>query len=249
MGEAARKKWYRLPWLIRCSLVLLLADAAIIGKLPVPTGGTHCVFPLPVRLSQAGSAFAVEEDETRPAALTLMVYRPRTFEYGLWAPTERCTQYQLFDFGNGSLTSANVVPVLRAIDSHFTADPDMAHSPWHTTVRTVLAGLLRSPGSFNLTQENARILHAGYLHDSFATVVLSGAILAVGCRMRDDRRRRAAEVREARGLCPGCGYDLTGLRDPVCPECGTVQYTVESAGTDAAGSFKPVCTHRDRASP
>lgn len=30
--------------------------------------------------------------------------------------------------------------------------------------------------------------------------------------------RRA--IRRTRGLCPGCGYDPSGLREPRCPECG-----------------------------
>ena len=34
------------------------------------------------------------------------------------------------------------------------------------------------------------------------------------------RRRRAALYRR-RGLCPACGYDLTGNVTGVCPECGT----------------------------
>jgi hypothetical protein len=47
-------------------------------------------------------------------------------------------------------------------------------------------------------------------------------LLALGYRaarrrfMRRRRRRRALH-----GLCPSCGYDLTGSLSQVCPECGT----------------------------
>lgn len=34
---------------------------------------------------------------------------------------------------------------------------------------------------------------------------------------RDERRQE----RGARGLCPSCGYDLTGNTSGTCPECGT----------------------------
>jgi hypothetical protein len=33
--------------------------------------------------------------------------------------------------------------------------------------------------------------------------------------------RRRWQRRLARGLCPGCGYDLTGNVSGTCPECGT----------------------------
>ena len=33
-------------------------------------------------------------------------------------------------------------------------------------------------------------------------------------------RVQLPDVRWARGLCVGCGYDLTGNVSGVCPECG-----------------------------
>ena len=36
---------------------------------------------------------------------------------------------------------------------------------------------------------------------------------------RSGRRRR--RERRPRGMCPDCGYDLTGNESGVCPECGT----------------------------
>ena len=34
------------------------------------------------------------------------------------------------------------------------------------------------------------------------------------------RRQRRREFRGRKGLCPDCGYDLTGNASGVCPECG-----------------------------
>jgi hypothetical protein len=43
-------------------------------------------------------------------------------------------------------------------------------------------------------------------------------------------RRWRARLRHAAGLCPQCGYDLTGNLSGVCPECGT------AAGAAARGA-------------
>ena len=38
--------------------------------------------------------------------------------------------------------------------------------------------------------------------------------------LRRQRRLRSWKSRAAKGLCPSCGYDLTGNVSGVCPECG-----------------------------
>lgn len=52
----------------------------------------------------------------------------------------------------------------------------------------------------------------------WALVVLFAALPAFRFLKLSDRRRRS---RIARGLCAGCGYNLTGNVSVVCPECGT----------------------------
>ncbi len=44
-------------------------------------------------------------------------------------------------------------------------------------------------------------------------LILGGRFLPVVPPMRGERRR-------AKGLCPSCGYDMSGLPGPRCPECG-----------------------------
>lgn len=55
-----------------------------------------------------------------------------------------------------------------------------------------------------------------------AVISVVNALLAV--RLRRTKRRRRIEQRHAArlsaGLCPRCEYNLTGLQEPRCPECG-----------------------------
>ncbi|MCZ6816087.1 MAG: hypothetical protein O7F76_05225 [Planctomycetota bacterium] len=41
-----------------------------------------------------------------------------------------------------------------------------------------------------------------------------------------ERAKRLGEVSESAIACPNCGYNMTGLRQARCPECGT-QYTLD----------------------
>ena len=51
--------------------------------------------------------------------------------------------------------------------------------------------------------------------------VYVGALLCVYPAYVTVRRRRSSPAsRRRRGLCEGCGYDLTGNKSGVCPECG-----------------------------
>ena len=53
---------------------------------------------------------------------------------------------------------------------------------------------------------------------AYPLIALSGSLKR---RWRNRRRRR-------RGLCLQCGYNLTGVPEPRCPECGTAQIPKES---------------------
>jgi hypothetical protein len=58
-----------------------------------------------------------------------------------------------------------------------------------------------------------------YAGISALTLVATGC--AAGVNVRRLRRYRGI-IRTERGLCPRCGYDLTGNVSGTCPECGTV---------------------------
>ena len=53
-------------------------------------------------------------------------------------------------------------------------------------------------------------------------------IIGTICIWRENQSERAARLRRAGAdtiVCPACGYNLTGLREARCPECGA-QYTL-----------------------
>ena len=56
--------------------------------------------------------------------------------------------------------------------------------------------------------------------------------------IRDQRRRRLTARRSRQGQCEKCGYDLTGLTKPRCPECGdsiVISDIPNESGTDSQG--------------
>ena len=66
----------------------------------------------------------------------------------------------------------------------------------------------------------------------WSLVILFG-IWPLWCFFRGPVRRAR---RRAAGCCPPCGYNLTGLSEPRCPECGT-EFDPEAVGSVA----KPAC--------
>jgi hypothetical protein len=51
------------------------------------------------------------------------------------------------------------------------------------------------------------------------------------------RKKRLRDRRLSQGLCPQCGYNLTGNASGVCPECGTPISEVARKSTAAASGL------------
>ena len=58
-------------------------------------------------------------------------------------------------------------------------------------------------------------------------VIVAIPFITMGVRMY--RSARAQVKAEVARRCPACGYDLTGNRSGVCPECGRAVGTVDKA--------------------
>jgi uncharacterized paraquat-inducible protein A len=52
-------------------------------------------------------------------------------------------------------------------------------------------------------------------------VLWLAALVRAGLSARRGFRQYRGVLRQDRGLCAACGYDLTGNTSGVCPECGT----------------------------
>ncbi|MCH8825221.1 MAG: hypothetical protein IH984_17130 [Planctomycetes bacterium] len=64
-----------------------------------------------------------------------------------------------------------------------------------------------------------RILWSGYIHNVVATFLATAFLFSFGWlpkRIASNRREQA----QSSGLCPECRYDLQGLAEEGCPECG-----------------------------
>ncbi len=74
----------------------------------------------------------------------------------------------------------------------------------------------------------------------FGILIAWWAILGagIGAVHHTIRRRRAARWRHRRPECVACGYDLRGLTEPRCPECGT-PFDPGSFDADQLASRKP----------
>jgi hypothetical protein len=61
---------------------------------------------------------------------------------------------------------------------------------------------------------------SGYIHNAVALALALLTLRAGFVTIRTTPRRIAVWRRSRRGRCTSCGYDLAGLGQPICPECG-----------------------------
>lgn len=123
---------------------------------------------------------------------------------GFWAPTRNQTEYCVDVLDRNRLTNDELAR-LRAIYVDRFVAPSWQSDP------TVLPRLRTA----DVTVATPR--WQGYLHNALAAATLFLALASLSWMPATFRwyRRR---VRQRRGLCPACGYPLTGRA--LCPECG-----------------------------
>lgn len=101
--------------------------------------------------------------------------------------------------------------------------PTVMFSPWRLVSEggILIGGGIRSGSIIETFGDDTRIV--AIPHWVFAAVLA----LPLAWRLVAYRSRRAAR-RRAKGLCPGCGYDLRATPDQ-CPECGWTPATTQAA--------------------
>jgi len=96
---------------------------------------------------------------------------------------------------------------------------DWAWAAVHFLVMFVLASVLLG---LIWRRLNPGTVSPGYVTSIALLLSAANALASVPLRRKRRRRgiKRRREGRLARGLCPRCEYNLTGLTGPRCPECG-----------------------------
>jgi predicted RNA-binding Zn-ribbon protein involved in translation (DUF1610 family) len=83
-----------------------------------------------------------------------------------------------------------------------------------------LASIFIVGGAGMIAQSLANGPVVGWLR--WESLLIGGIFVTAGTgRLLLIRRHRRRIIRDQKGLCRSCGYNLTGNMSGVCPECGT----------------------------
>jgi hypothetical protein len=158
-----------------------------------------------------GSMKAIDSADSDRNSIALVMFRPRTFRRGLWAPTTERHE---------RILRISPVGPMKAEDE---AGIRIAYGAW---LRTAEQGrwAMYAPGVLAGDSVTTRILWAGVVEDVIAASLALLLIFSIRSAPewpainapREDPRSLALRRCE----CPGCGYDIRGLPRPLCPECG-----------------------------
>lgn len=140
-----------------------------------------------------------------PGSVLLLEFWGRTYRSGLWAITREMQTYTI-NTAYGSNFSAQQLAQARTafVNDLATATPRLTPAA-RDSLKTA-------------NYQHTKLLWRGYVHDGITIFCLALFLLSLRWIPRTPAYFRAR--RAARGLCPHCGYSLSGLSTTTCPECG-----------------------------
>lgn len=152
-----------------------------------------------------------------PERIAIARYSATATHRGLWAKT-RQTIHESADiepFEPRAFDEQAHQTALEALDAHLERD-DMRWWPGWNRVKPTDDPLKTG----QTVHKSIRLF--GYLHNAASLAILASFILSLGWLVRLPADTRAALDRRSlrRGRCPRCGYDISKLENPPCPECG-----------------------------
>ncbi len=178
-------------------------------------------FFLEVRAMHDGTAWRIVDGDRARGTISITYSRYATWT-GIWAPTLLTVEHDLRVSTPGRQARGAEEEIgLRNAVVAYVEDKGV---PGGSAIARAIA---RAPS------RRSYALPSGYVHDAAALLILLGFLISlqwvtkvphwsracVNAILAPLRAaRRAAAI--ARGICPSCRYNISGLPEPRCPECG-----------------------------
>jgi hypothetical protein len=135
-------------------------------------------------------------------------WQPITLRRGLWAPTTQVDRHKLaFRFGENFSDTERAAARRQFVEESGAADI-LSFKDFQTLTTTDI--------------DRTRPIYLGHAHNTLAAIAFLAFLASLAWIPKAPSwvRARIGERRLSRGLCPRCRYNLHGLREPKCPECG-----------------------------
>jgi hypothetical protein len=206
-------------------VVWVFFDGISVGAFPALRRGTGCWFPCDsvyVQFVDGRWDFrSTESDPPEPMAL-VDIFAQRNYPDGLWASTSATTVTWIND--RDDVIASHPSDFLPSLESWMSRQPDgeSTHSRALQTIRALKASRATPTPVMGYHTVATTKLWTGVIH-TLLTAGIAFLGIAAGLAWANQAAvRRIAAAREAANRCPRCSYDIRGLRDPRCPECGGV---------------------------
>ncbi len=138
-----------------------------------------------------------------------LTYSPVDVRMGFWAPTTHVQKHSiLITFGENFTPDQRAAARRMFVEASGAAE-QLSFADFQTLATTDI--------------DRTTTLWLGYIHNALAVAALILFLLSLRWVPQTPYwiRARIGQRRLSRGLCPRCRYNLHGLRESRCPECGT----------------------------